>query len=421
MYVVVENGVYKKRNEINGKKRSKAGFFLLIFVFFIVVVFIVAFFFRGCKNQESQLKYATPIKDSDSAMNEDTLILDADIDSVSDSIDYNTHSDTTDSSDSTPEQSIIDTISQYLKIVPDTVVNDTPTTVKSPTDLAMPDTIQPVTLDTMNAAEDSCGADTAQLWVYPDPSGGLHNTSVAVMFVSNRTAEIHYRTEADTSWRQYTGTSIPITQTTTLHYDAIDSCGAIMERRSEYYEIVQRKEDRSCDSSMVHIKVGSMDFCIDRYEWPNRKGKKPQTFISYYEAADSCYSVGKRLCTADEWSIACSGPYSWTYPYGKRYERYGCSTHDSGAVASGIKPECRSFFGVFDMSGNLLEWTSTKSVENSAFYYVMGGFWESGPKSGCFSKRYSYYPQNQHNPVGFRCCRNISVSSGAVPEGGDNR
>jgi hypothetical protein len=41
---------------------------------------------------------------------------------------------------------------------------------------------------------------------------------------------------------------------------------------------------------------------------------------------------------------------------------------------------------------------------------VMGGFWQSGPRSGCFDIRYSYFPQNRHNPVGFRCCKDIGPS-----------
>jgi hypothetical protein len=262
--------------------------------------------------------------------------------------------------------------------------------------------------DTMMALpEGRCAEDTAELWVYPDPSGGLHYTSVRISFIANRAATVHYRTGDDTVWHRYTGDAIIVETSTTLYYDAIDSCGNVMERRSEYYEVEKKNVASPCHPGMEQVKVGTMNFCIDRYEWPNRKGKKPQAYISFYQATDSCFSVGKRLCTSEEWSIACSGPYSWKYPYGQRYERYGCSTHDSVVVASGSKPECRSFYGLYDMSGNLLEWTTTKSVENRAFYYVMGGFWESGPKSGCFDKRYSYYPQNQHNPVGFRCCRTV--------------
>jgi formylglycine-generating enzyme required for sulfatase activity len=62
------------------------------------------------------------------------------------------------------------------------------------------------------------------------------------------------------------------------------------------------------------------------------------------------------------------------------------------------------------MSGNLAEWTSTQAKRNSRYYNVMGGYWESGPASGCYATRYGYYPQNRHNPVGFRCCKDFASS-----------
>ncbi len=267
-----------------------------------------------------------------------------------------------------------------------------------------------------SAEEDSCARDTSELWVYPDPSGGLHYREVKLSFVANRPAAVHYRFKGDSAWKLYEGTAIPVTSTTTVDFDAIDSCGRVMERRSEYYEIETAAAMSPCLPDMEHVKVGTMNFCIDRYEWPNRKGAVPRSYISMYQAMDSCFSVEKRLCTSEEWAIACGGPYTWKYPYGRDYERYSCVTHDTLVAPSGSKPECRGFYGVFDMSGNLLEWTSTKSVENGSFTYVMGGFWESGPKSACNDKRYSYYPQNRHNPVGFRCCRDLPESSSGKAE-----
>lgn len=252
-----------------------------------------------------------------------------------------------------------------------------------------------------------CEEDMPELWVYPDPSGGLHYREVRVRFVANRDATIHYRFENDSAWTLYNGADVVIGATTTLYYDAIDSCGMTMERRSEYYEVDVSHKKSPCSSDMVQVKVGVMNFCIDRYEWPNRIGESPQSYISKYQAEDSCYSIGKRLCTSEEWAVACSGPYTWKYPYGNSYERYGCITHDTAVAQSGSRPECRTFFGAFDMSGNLLEWTSTRASENGSFFYVMGGFWESGPKSACGDRRYSYYPQNSHNPVGFRCCSDL--------------
>jgi hypothetical protein len=274
----------------------------------------------------------------------------------------------------------------------------------------LPDTAKtesPITLDTIATQPDPCESDTTQPWVYPDPSGGRHHEDVSIVFVSDKKAQIQWRFKDAAKWNVYDGNPITISNTSTIEFTAFDSCNNAMEIRSEYYEIIRGESEKYCPDGMEYVKVAEQMFCIDKYEWPNRKGSKPDAFVSKYGASDSCFSKGKRLCTADEWTLACMGPYSWRYPYGQVYEPYACSTHDTTFSVSGSKPECRSFFGVYDMSGNLAEWTDTKAVENRQFYYVKGGFWESGPQSSCLEKRYSYYPQNKHNPVGFRCCSDI--------------
>jgi hypothetical protein len=252
---------------------------------------------------------------------------------------------------------------------------------------------------------DPCEIDTIPPWVYPDPSGGLHRDDVRVSLVSPESCHIEWRTDSAGRWRTYEGGPIVVESTLVLMFRARDSCGNSMAPRAEPYEIKRGPEQIRCPDGMEFVSVGTTRFCIDRYEWPNRKGETPARYVSIYQAMDSCFSVGKRLCTADEWKLACSGPYGWEYPYGETYEPRACVTQDTALHASGSKAECRGYFAVFDMSGNLLEWTSTRARENNQFYNVMGGFWESGPRSGCHTIRYSYYPQNRHNPVGFRCCR----------------
>lgn len=261
--------------------------------------------------------------------------------------------------------------------------------------------------DSVDSVVDLCTEDTVALWVYPEPSGGLHRKAVSVSMVSSKECNIFYRFAGDEQWVSYSGEKIRIDSTSTLQYKAADSCGQQMEIREEYYEIEVTDKESPCLPGMELVKFGDSEFCIDRYEWPNKKGVIPKSYVSLYQAMDSCYSVGKRLCTSEEWMLACSGPHTWSYPYGQVYERYACATHDKKVTISGSRSECRSFFGVYDMSGSLLEWTSTRAAANRQFYYVMGGFWESGPQSGCSEKRYSYFPENQHNPVGFRCCSDL--------------
>jgi hypothetical protein len=276
------------------------------------------------------------------------------------------------------------------------------------TALAAPDTAR-AAADTVSAAVPGpCAGDTVPPWVYPDPAGGLHRTAISVMFAATKPCSIQWKQDSAGPWKTYAGDTIRIAATTTLRFRAHDSCGNTMDEREEYYEIKPEETSRFCPKDMEYVRVGEVAFCIDKYEWPNRKKVVPLSFVSLYNAMDSCLSAGKRLCTTDEWTLACTGPYGSKYPYGNTYEPHACVSHDSTARPSGSKPECRGYFEVFDMAGNRAEWTNTRSIRNPQFFNVKGGFWESGPHSSCFEVHYSYYPQNRHNPVGFRCCKDAA-------------
>jgi hypothetical protein len=257
------------------------------------------------------------------------------------------------------------------------------------------------------AAVDPCQQDTLQPWVYPDPSGGLHRSAVKIKIKANKPCTIEWRMDADAAWHPYGGEPIAIAKSAKLHFKAADSCGKTMEPRAEWYEIKPLPKEGICPEGMEYIEIGATRFCIDIYEWPNRKGGLPGSYVSIYQAQDSCFTVGKKLCTQEQWSMACGGVYGWQYPYGASYEPHACNTSDTTVERSGSKPECRGYFNVYDMSGNLAEWTDTRSARNAKFYNVAGGFWQSGPQSDCFSAKYSYSPENRHNPVGFRCCKEI--------------
>jgi Sulfatase-modifying factor enzyme 1 len=253
-----------------------------------------------------------------------------------------------------------------------------------------------------------CAGDTTPPWVYPDPAGGLHRHAVHVVLSATKPCVIEWKSDSAAPLVVYKGDTINIASSTTLFFRAHDSCGNVMDEREEFYEISTEETAKYCPPDMEFVKAGQTRFCIDHYEWPNRLKAMPLSFVSLYSAVDSCVSVGKRLCTSDEWTLACTGPYGWKYPYGNSYEPLACVSHDTTARPSGSKPECRGYFEVFDMAGNLAEWTNTRSDRNQQFFNVRGGFWESGPHTGCFDVRYSYYPQNRHNPVGFRCCKAAS-------------
>jgi len=255
-----------------------------------------------------------------------------------------------------------------------------------------------------------CARDTLVPWVYADPSGGLHRKAVSVKLVANKVCRVEWSFDGIKDWKVYKDKPIDISKNATIYYRAVDSCGKRMDVRSKRY--VFDMAPPRCPAGMELVKADGKEICVDVYEWPNKKGVTPQAYVSLYQAMDSCFSMRKRLCTTDEWTSACGGPEHWKYAYGDSYEWNTCATRDTAVQRSGGKPECRSYFGIFDMSGNLAEWTSTQAPQDKSFNNVMGGFWTSGNQSRCADIRYSYFPQNRHNPVGFRCCVDAPPASG---------
>jgi len=165
-----------------------------------------------------------------------------------------------------------------------------------------------------------------------------------------------------------------------------------------------------CPKDMVTVESGK--FCVDKYEWPNKSGAAPLTNVSWHEADQACRSVGKRLCAPDEWKRACRNGSEYrpidgnSYPYGDDFNEHKCNTlgnrkSKNALMPSGVLNECAGIMGIYDMSGNAAEWTSSNTAKASAF----GGFYQSGAEeSGCESnvpldkdKKYIY--------TGFRCCK----------------
>lgn len=161
-----------------------------------------------------------------------------------------------------------------------------------------------------------------------------------------------------------------------------------------------------CPKYMITIDEGN--FCIDEYEYPNKKGKLPLTNITYKQAEKICTSVGKRLCTYEEATIVCKGGKErYNYPYGRKYENDYCNSFGNRHVknkksSSGDFPECKTKDGVYDMTGNVAEWVSSGKGDVK---YAIGGWWQNGEdraKCGAFMP---LKKNKKFRGVGFRCCK----------------
>ncbi|MFP4521548.1 MAG: SUMF1/EgtB/PvdO family nonheme iron enzyme [Fibrobacterota bacterium] len=246
--------------------------------------------------------------------------------------------------------------------------------------------------------------DTIPPYVAPDKGGGIYYDPVSVQLESSEgNSTIYYSTNNPSNLKEYKGPVRIDNGETTIYYSAVDSAGNRSELDSITYSI--RKDYRGkCPPEMAYVETDEGGFCMDRYEWPNKADSLPESFVSLYQAMDSCRSIGKRLCKGEEWSYACSGGGDNKYPYGDTYSSRKCNTSAGGISAAGDYHECRSRFGIYDLSGNLREWTSSRSPENKRFYKVYGGYYNASSKSSCTFSQYSFYPANSDITVGFRCC-----------------
>ena len=164
-------------------------------------------------------------------------------------------------------------------------------------------------------------------------------------------------------------------------------------------------------------------------------GSVPQAYISGEEAAVACEASGKRLCTSDEWLLACQGTEGRTFPYGDTHDPEACNdsyegghpvvdyfgtsegiwdaehmndpgiNQQDGTVAvGGAHTDCVTPEGVFDLHGNLHEWVA------DADGVFRGGFYADAEinGTGC-SYRTSAHTASYHDySTGFRCCADPS-------------
>lgn len=241
-----------------------------------------------------------------------------------------------------------------------------------------------------------------------------------------------------------------------------------------------------CPEGMAYINKLN-GFCIDKYEavalnadgswheesdnqeWRNtgtnstatllaaggyagsESGYYPWVYIKQTEARTACANAGKHLCTDEEWLA--SANYQGEY-FNLATTLSECTVSTNCILGNNLGPNggdacyggamvnCYSSEGVYDMTGNVWEWTNetvsytsppsgttsywngtawttsgaagTATYGNDATYFSdgtvtgkavrRGGIWGSGADAGPFIASLYVGPTETNNGFGFRCC-----------------
>lgn len=208
---------------------------------------------------------------------------------------------------------------------------------------------------------------------------------------------------------------------------------------------------RSCPEDMEEIE----DFCMDKFEAPGQEGELPFVMFTFLEAEQWCESKGKRLCFDSEWTLACGTAQSLNYPYGDTHVPGTCNDNKtwrpynqdllnlwpigindpsvatleelltaarssgvSGTSAadhieqlyqgapSGTYIDCVNTYNIYDLCGNVEEWTRRSDGGVTDFHgNLKGRYWADSRQCGDNIKDHG--DSFRFYEIGFRCCSSL--------------
>jgi len=172
------------------------------------------------------------------------------------------------------------------------------------------------------------------------------------------------------------------------------------------------------------------------YLWNGTKDDQPARPVDWCDAVAYCKWAGKRLCgkigggtlaaaenksVSSQYFFACSKGGLNDYPYGPTYQPKTCNDDNQGATpaenqwkiaAVGANPGCQGGYpGVFDLSGNSMEWVDSCEAEaaspNETKCHAQGGTWIF-PGNSVFCGFTQTAARNTISPYqAIRCCKDL--------------
>ncbi|MBI2087745.1 MAG: SUMF1/EgtB/PvdO family nonheme iron enzyme [Deltaproteobacteria bacterium] len=168
---------------------------------------------------------------------------------------------------------------------------------------------------------------------------------------------------------------------------------------------------------LVHPFQKVKEFLWKNGNFPPGREKHPVVLVSLSDAVAYCTWRGQKtkrsyhLPTEAEWEKAARGADGRIFPWGNEWtpdhlnsgERFGTTTPVDRF------PHGKSPHGLYDMVGNLFQWTATPWDKNN--FILKGCSWDDLPGTCRAAMRHGRPAATKHILIGFRCASDLTSSS----------
>jgi len=138
--------------------------------------------------------------------------------------------------------------------------------------------------------------------------------------------------------------------------------------------------------------------------YPEGTGNQPVSTISWYEADAYCQWQGKKLPSFAQWWRAAIGNEEYTFPWGNTDLNMAKRANYDSQTAWEITDNFygSSKYGIYDMAGNVAEWSDKEAISSSAAA-ILGGSWQDSSYIFDINIKENLPLNFNSNNIGFRC------------------